>query len=202
MIGLLVAFASAGLIAASRTSHALLSYFVLAAAAVAMSLADVPHAGTGLLSLGFAVALKLIVAPLSVIFLVRRHPSADDLHSGLTFSGRIVVVLLLAALAEATASMPALRGLPLCREIIFALLCGSSTMVVHRNLMAGIVGLLSMDAAVTLAGAEFAPLVPHLLDLFAAFDVLVVTVIAVSIARELHRHYPAFDVRSLRKLRG
>jgi len=202
VIEVLVAFAGATFIVASRTSQALAAYVVLGATAVALSARNVPHAGVGLLSLAIAVVLKLVVAPLAVFFLMRRHETANDLRSGLGLTARIVVAIGLAALAASTASMPALSGLPMSREIVFAVLCGAAMIVVHRNLMAGVIGLLALDGAVTLAGAEFSPSIPHLLDLFAAFDVLVVTVIAVAIVRELHRHYPNLDVRSLRKLRG
>jgi hydrogenase-4 membrane subunit HyfE len=202
VIDVIVAFASATFIIASRTSQALAAYVVLGATAVVLSAEDMPHAGVGLASLVIAVLLKLVVAPLSVVFLIRRHAAAKDLHPGLALPARIAVAIALAALAASTTSMPALRGLTMSREIVFAALCGATMIVVHRNLMAGVIGLLALDGAVTLAGAEFAPTVPHLLDLFAAFDALVVTVIAMTILRELHRHYPTFDVRSLRKLRG
>jgi len=202
VIEVLVAFAGATFIVASRTSQALAAYVVLGATAVILSARDMPHAGVGLVSLTIAVMLKLVVAPLAVVFLMRSHEAAKDLRSGLGLTARIVVAIGLAALAASTAAMPALSGLPMSREIVFAVLCGAAMIVVHRNLMAGVIGLLALDGAVTLAGAEFSPTIPHLLDLFAAFDVLVVTVIAVAIVRELHRHYPSLDVRSLRKLRG
>lgn len=202
MIGFIVAFASAAFIVAARTSQALAAYVALAATAVVLSTENVPHFGLGWASLGLAIALKLAVAPLAVVFLIRRHEAANDLHSGLGLPARIAVAIALAALATSAAAMPALKGLTMSREITFAMLCGAAMIVVHRNLMAGVIGLLALDGAVTLAGTEFAPSIPHLLDLFAAFDVLVVTAIAVSILRELHRHYPSLDVRSLRKLRG
>ncbi len=202
MTEVIVAFASAVFIVASRTSQALAAYVALGATAVILSAEDMPHAGVGLASLGLAVALKLVVAPLAVVFLIRRHEAAKYLRSSIALPARIAVAIALAGLAASVASMPALRGLTMSREIVFAVLCGATMIVVHRNLMAGVIGLLALDAAVTLAGAEFAPTVPHLLDLFAAFDALVVTVIAVAILRELHRHYPTLDVRSLRKLRG
>lgn len=202
MIDVIAAFTSAVFIVASRTSQALAAYIVLSATAVILSAEDMPHPGVGLASLGLAIAVKLVVAPLAVVYLIRRHEEARDLHSNLALPGRIAVAIALAALAALTAAMPALSGLTMSREIVFAMLCGATMIVVHRNLMAGVIGLLALDAAVTLAGAEFAPSVPHLLDLFAAFDALVVTVIAVAILRELHRHYPSLDVRALRKLRG
>jgi hydrogenase-4 membrane subunit HyfE len=202
VIDVIVAFASAAFIIVSRTSHALAAYVVLAATAVILSAEYMPHAGVALASLGLAIVLKLVVAPLAVVFLMRRHAAAKDLRSSLALPARIALAIALAALAASAASMPALRSLTMSREIVFAVLCGATMIVVHRNLMAGVIGLLALDGAVTLAGAEFAPSVPHLLDLFAAFDALVVTVIAVTILRDLHRHYPMLDVRSLRKLRG
>jgi hydrogenase-4 membrane subunit HyfE len=72
----------------------------------------------------------------------------------------------------------------------------------NRNVLAGVVGLFLLDAGASVAGASFAVQLPEALEMGAAFDALVLTVVAVMLARAIARHDASLDVRSLRRLRG
>jgi hydrogenase-4 component E len=81
-------------------------------------------------------------------------------------------------------------------------LCGLAILIVHRNLLAAVIGLLVLGTGATLAGAVIAPGLPGLIELGAAFDTLVATFIGLALARAFVAHNPLLDVISLRRLRG
>jgi hydrogenase-4 membrane subunit HyfE len=72
----------------------------------------------------------------------------------------------------------------------------------HRNLLAHVVGLLSLGSAITLAAAVFAPSLPGAIELAGTFDAVFATFIAIAVARAVILHDPRLDIRSLRGLRG
>ena len=75
-------------------------------------------------------------------------------------------------------------------------------LVVQRNLIAHVIGLLAFSAGIALAGSAIAPGLPEAVELGASFDALVVTFIGLAIVRAFLTHNPLLDVASLRRLRG
>jgi hydrogenase-4 membrane subunit HyfE len=75
-------------------------------------------------------------------------------------------------------------------------------LVVHRNLLAHVIGLLALGAGVTLAGAVLAPQLPESVELGATFDAVVGTFIGLALVRAFVAQNPMLDVEFLRKLRG
>jgi len=74
--------------------------------------------------------------------------------------------------------------------------------LLHRNLLAHVIGLLTLGSAITLAGAVFAPQLPGAIEIADTFDAVLATVVALAIARALIAYDPHLDIRSLRELRG
>ena len=86
--------------------------------------------------------------------------------------------------------------------VALIILCALGMLVVQRNLIAHILGLLAFSAGITLAGSAIAPGLPAAVELGASFDALVVTFIGLAIVRAFLAHNPLLDVASLRRLRG
>ena len=85
---------------------------------------------------------------------------------------------------------------------VVTVLCGVGMLIVHRNLLAHVIGLLVLGAGTELAGAALAPGLPASIELGATFDVLVATFIGLALVRAIIAHIPLLDVDSLRRLRG
>ena len=75
-------------------------------------------------------------------------------------------------------------------------------LIVHRNLLAHMVGLLVLGIGIGFAGSMLAPGLPEPIELGTAFDALIATVIGLAIVRAIVVHDPLLDVESLRRLRG
>ena len=75
-------------------------------------------------------------------------------------------------------------------------------LMVHRNLLAHVIGLLVLGTGIELAGATLAPGLPAAFELGATFDVLVATFIGLALVRAIATHNPLLDVDALRRLRG
>ena len=65
------------------------------------------------------------------------------------------------ALVARAAAIPSLGDVGLQNVTAFVVLCGVGMLIVHRNLLAHVVGLLVLGTGVTLAGAVLAPTLPE-----------------------------------------
>lgn len=202
MIDLVVILGASVAVLASRTSRAVAGYVVVAGAATYATMRNVPHTTQYLIPFAISIMLKIVIAPVAVARLIRTRPAADDLRPSLSMPWRIIVLIGLLWLAAATAALPALRDVALAGAATFTLLCGATTLMFNRNVLAGVAGLFLLDAGASVAGASFAVQLPEALEMGAAFDALVLTVVAVMLARAIARHDASLDVRSLRRLRG
>ncbi|MFZ1123905.1 MAG: NADH-quinone oxidoreductase subunit K [Candidatus Baltobacteraceae bacterium] len=201
-VELLVLLAGAVLIVSARTVFVLAAYAVLA---VTASLLIFPSVLASPVALAFFVVttlMKVVVAPLGVILFVRGNPTAADLRPSLTLPLRLLLAIGFALVSAAAAHIPALSAIPLQRLVAYVVLCGVGTLIVHRNVLSHILGLLVLGAGVTLAGAALAPQLPESIELGATFDALVGTFIGLALIREFATHHPALDVESLKRLRG
>lgn len=197
-----VIFAAAALaLIGKRAIHALAAYLALAISSVWLALQGSSHDASWALPLTISAVLKLVVAPAVIIALLRSNRHARELLPAVRLPGRAVLALALLALASKASALPALSGAA-AAPAIFTVLCGMTMLIVDRALLANVIGLLVVDVGATLLGAAVAPGALASLELGAAFDGLVVVVIAVLIARTLHLRHPAADVESLTRLRG
>ena len=202
MIELLVLLAGAGLVLNARTSQAVAAYTVLAALATYFTFPATSGSGIALALFVLSGFLKLIAAPLGVWLFVAANPATRDLRPSVPIAGRLLVVIAFAAAAHGVASMDAFRGIQGIDEISYVILCALGMLVIQRNLLAHILGLLALSAGVTLAGAVLAPGLPESVELGATFDAMVVTFIGLGLIRAFIVHNPILDVESLRSLRG
>ena len=74
-------------------------------------------------------------------------------------------------------------------------------LVVHRNLLAHVIGLLALGAG-ALGRRAVGPATSRIRRLGATFDALVGTFIGLALVRAFAAQNPMLDVESLRKLRG
>jgi hydrogenase-4 component E len=103
--------------------------------------------------------------------------------------------------SQAAHRLPGVAGLPLQSIVAFVVLCGIAILIMHRNVLADLLGLLLFGAGITLEAALVAPQLPAVVELGAAFDLLVTTFIGLALLRTLHAR-GLLDVDRLRSLRG
>ncbi|MHB8148341.1 MAG: hypothetical protein ACYDGM_13925 [Vulcanimicrobiaceae bacterium] len=205
IVELVVLIAGAVFLMSGRTIQVLVAYVILAAAESAF-VAPLASASPTILAL-FIVAsiVKLVLTPLGVLMFLRANPAAKDLRPSIVMPARLALVIAFAFVSELLARIPslaAISNLPLREVIGYIVLCGIGMLVVHRGLLAHMIGLLALGIAIALAGAAFAPELPQFIELGAAFDALLATFIGLALVRSILAHNPLLDVESLRRLRG
>ena len=201
-VELLVLLAGAILIVSGRTWHVVIAYVVLAAIAIAL----IPSTALGA-PLAFAIfaltaVLKVVVAPLVVLAFLRGNPAASDLRPSISLPLRFLLAIGFALVAAGVGRLPALSGIPLQSLAAYVVLCGVGMLIVHRNLLAHVIGLLALGAGITLAGTLLAPALPESVELGATFDALVGTFVGLALVRAFVSRNALLDVESLRTLRG
>jgi len=199
---LLMLLAGATLIVNGRTSQALVAYIVLAATASAILLPASLSTPTAVALFSVSVILKVGLAPIGLRIFLRANPTADDLRPSMSAPVRLVLVIAMAIAARSIAQDPDLAAVPMLGTAVFTLLCGIGMLMVHRNLLAHVIGLLVLGTGIELAGAMLAPGLPAAFELGATFDVLVATFIGLALVRAIATHNPLLDVDALRRLRG
>jgi hydrogenase-4 membrane subunit HyfE len=199
---LLIVLAGATLIVNGRTSQALIAYVVLAATTSIILLPSSLATPTALALFSLSTILKVGLAPIALRWFLRANPAADNLSPSVSAMLRLAFVILIAYAATTVARDSAFAGIPMIGTAVFTVLCGIGMLMVHRNLLAHVFGLLVLGAGVELAGAMIAPGLPASFELGATFDVLVVTFIGLALVRAIATHNPLLDVESLRRLRG
>jgi hydrogenase-4 membrane subunit HyfE len=194
--------AGAALIVDTRTWRVAIAYAILAGMT---SVSTAPPATEGALPLALFVVslfLKLLVAPIGILLFARRNPAARDLRPAFNLPVRLMVVLALAFTAHGVTRMPEFAAVPAIGMASYTILCGLAVLVIHRNLVAEVIGLLVLGSGVTLAGATIAPQLPQSVEFGATFDALVVTFIGLALVRAFLMHNPLLDIESLQRLRG
>lgn len=200
-LAILLAVLGATLLIDTRAKRVLAAYVALT---VTIAWLTAQHAGHGpatVAAFAVATALKVAIAPLGILAFLRRAPEAEALHAAVPLPLRVALALLLAAGAERAQHVAPLAGEPLQGAAAFVALCGLGLVLLHRNVLADLLGLLVLGAAVTLEGTLVAPALPETLELGASFDVLVTTVVGLVLLRTLHGRGLHLD-EALRSLRG
>jgi hydrogenase-4 component E len=199
---LLILLAGATLIVNGRTGQVVVAYVVLAATTSAILLPSSLATPTAVALFAISALLKIVLAPVGFRWFLRANPTADDLNPSVPATVRLLLVILIAIAARSISQDPALSGIPLLFTAVFTVLCGISMLMVHRNLLAHVIGLLVLGTGIELAGAMIAPGLPEAFELGATFDVLVATFIGLALVRAIAAQNPLLDVESLRRLKG
>jgi hypothetical protein len=197
----LIFLSGAALVLESRTSRALIAYLVLAVTTSWAALAVAHAEANPVIFLASSLA-GVIAAPLAIALLLRENRPAEALRPSFSVPVRLLIIAVAGLVAHAASGPVAFQPTWLVRSVAYVMLCGIATLIVYRNVLAQIVGLLTVDAAIRLAGAVAAPALPGAIELGAAFDAMIVALIGLAIVRALVRHEPALDVRALKRLRG
>jgi hydrogenase-4 membrane subunit HyfE len=200
VIGLILV--SAALLAIdSRLRSALIAYLGFTTATLLLAF---PHETTWrALSFFFVLAaVKLIAGPAALIALVRRYAVPEDLAPSVNLAWRLVFVSATLFAAHEIRLMTAFSNVTSAGVVFYAIFTSMLIVLLHRNLLAHVIGLLMLGSAITLAGAVFSPGLPGAIEIADTFDAVLATVVALAIARALIAFDPQLDIRSLRELRG
>lgn len=202
MMELVLLFAGALALVGGRTRSAIAAYVAIAATASILAGPAALTSPTALALFAVATTIKVIVAPAGIVLFVRANPAAADLRPAIALPARLLLAIAFALLARAVGQDAALAAIPDRQIVAYVLLCGLGMLIVHRNLIAQMIGLLTLGAAMTLAGAALAPELPVSFELGATFDAFVAVLIGLTLVRSIVTHHPLLDSESLRGLRG
>jgi hydrogenase-4 component E len=163
-----------------------------------------PHLlAVGLLTLG----VKALLMP----WLLRRTVGEEiytrrELSPAVNVPSSLLIALALAAASYFMVS-PLLTGAsgPFTRDNLpiglAGLLVGAYTLLVRREAIPQLIGILAMENGAFFAGVSVAPDLPMIAELAAAFDVLVIVLVMGILTRAIHEHVGVTDVASLTALR-
>lgn len=201
MIGIVVVLAAAVLVVGSHLRSTLIAYLVFTAATLALTFPHLSETQAMLFFAGIAL-VKLVVSPLMVLYIVKRYGIAENLAPSVNLTWRIALVLVAVVAGREAGHMAAFREVANAGTVFTALFVSSSIIVIYRNLMAHVIGLLAIGSAISLAGTVFAPGLSGAIELAATFDIVIASGVALAIARVFAAIDPRLDIRSLRELRG
>lgn len=197
----ILAVLSGIIIADTRAKRVLAGYVAIAVVTTIITFPGASATVSGSILFGLATALKVVLAPIGILWFIRRNPEAEDLRASAPLPVRVLTVIVLVVLSRAVERLSVAAALPLQSVAAFVILCGIAMLIMHRNVLADLLGLLVFGAGITLEGVLAAPQLPEAVELGAAFDVLVTTFIGLALLRTLHRR-GLLDVDRLRSLRG
>lgn len=201
MIGIVVALSAAVLVIGSHLRSTLVAYLAFSAATLALTY---PHV-SGPKELAFFISIavvKLVISPVMILFMVRRYGILENLTPSVNLAWRIALVLVAVVAGREAGHMAAFHDVANAGTVFTALFVSSSIIVVYRNLIAHVIGLLAIGSAISLAGTVFAPGLSGAVELADTFDIVIASGVALVIARVFASIDPRLDVRSLRELRG
>jgi hydrogenase-4 component E len=201
-MAVVVLVAGTVLLVNGRTFQVLIAYVVLSVMVGALGITAALASPATFALFAVATVLKVVLAPLGIVLFVRANPAAADLRPSISAPGRLLIVIAFAVLAKIVTRLPAVATVPMADLVAFVVLCGVGMLIIHRNLLAHMVGLLVLSIGIGLAASMLAPGLPEPIELGTAFDALVATVIGLALVRAIVVHDPLLDVESLRRLRG
>jgi hydrogenase-4 component E len=201
MVTGIILVAAALLAIDSRLRPALVAYLIFTAATLWLAF---PHAGDlrALIFFASLAIVKLVAGPAALLLLVRRYHVPEDLAPSVNVVWRLLLVAGTLLATHEIRRMTAFSDVDAAGVVFYAIFTSMLVVVLHRNLLAHVIGLLMLGSAITLAGAVFAPGLPGAIEIADTFDAVIATVVALAIARALIAFDPRLDIRSLRELRG
>jgi hydrogenase-4 membrane subunit HyfE len=201
MVGGIILFTAAMLVIDPRFRSAIVAYVIFTAATLWLAF-PAGASTTAVVFFAALAAVKLIAGPGALIFLVRRYHVPEDLAPSPNIVVRLIVVAAALVGAHQVGEMTAFAGIASTGIVFYALFTSTLVVMVYRNLLAHVIGLLVLGSTITLAGAVFAPSLPGAIEIADTFDAVVATIVALTIARAILAYDPHLDIRSLRELRG
>jgi hydrogenase-4 membrane subunit HyfE len=196
-----LAILAAIMIVDTRAKHVLAGYIAIAVVTTAIAVPVASGTLEGLILFVLATALKVVLAPIGILWFIRRNPGSEDLRASAPLPARVLIVIGLVLLCRSVDRLPIAADLPQQTTVAFVILCGIAMLITHRNVLADLLGLLLFGAGITLEAALAAPRLPAAVELGAAFDVLITTFIGIALLRTLQER-DLIDVDRLKKLRG
>ncbi len=202
-MSVVIILAGAVLVIDSRLRSALAAYVVFTLGALWVAHPQGPQTSAAAIALFAALAfVKVVAGPAAVLWLRMRYRVPDGLMPSFNLGIRIGVVAVALYLARYFSHAQAFSDAPGATTVFYAFFASICVVILHRNLLAHVMGLLALGSAVTLAAAVFAPSLPGAIELADTFDAVFATFIAIAVARAVIQHDPHLDMRSLRNLRG
>jgi hypothetical protein len=201
VVELLLTTSAVVLMLDSRLRPTLAAYVIFTATTLWFAF---PHgAGPWGLALFAATALiKVLLGPLAIVAIARRYHVPEYLTPSFNIAWRVGFAALAAVAGHEAGKMAAFTHVALAGVVFIAVFSSIATVLLHRNLLAHVIGLLALGSSISLAGAVFAPGLSGAVELADTFDIVVATFVALAIARAILAHDPHLDVRSLRSLHG
>ena len=202
-MSVIIVLAAAVLMTDSRLRSALVAYVIFTLGVLWLAH---PH-GTdatahAIVIFALLAIIKLVIGPLALLWLRNRYRLPEGLAPSVNLGGRVAVVAIALFAAREFGRASAFAGVSHSSIVFYCLFASVCIVILHRNLLAHVVGLLALGSAVSLAAAVFAPSLPGAIELADTFDAVIATLIGVMVARAVIVHDPRLDIRSLRDLRG
>ncbi|MBV8491334.1 MAG: hypothetical protein JO199_12460 [Candidatus Eremiobacteraeota bacterium] len=192
---------SAILMLGARLRTAVAAYAIFTATTLWLAF---PHTGDVRALAIFAVlaCIKLVLVPVALVALVRRYRVPERLDPSFGTAWRILLAVIAVVAGHEAGRIAAFAGVPLASATFTAIFASVAAVVLHRNLLAHVIGLLALGSSIALAGSAFASGLPAGVELADTFDVVMATFVALGLTRAIVGFDPTLDVRSLRSLRG
>jgi len=201
MIDVVLILSATALMLDARLRPALVAYLTFTGATLWLAYPHDLSARAVAFFLAIAV-VKLIVSPLVIVAIVTRYGAPENLRASFNIAWRITIAIASVAIGVAASKMEAFAGVPMAGAVFTALFSSVAVVVLHRNLIAHVIGLLMLGSAISLAGAVFAPGLSGATELADTFDVVISSLVALSVLRSIVAYDPHLDIRSLKDLRG
>lgn len=203
---LLAAFA----LVATRQVRGTLRFFIVESLCLVAS-AILIGAVTGLRELYVVAAINLVSKPIVVPWLLRRLVP-EDVHTrreitlAINIPSALLIALVIAVfsyfagrvLIAASPSGVAEANVPIG---IAGLLLGAYTITVRREAVPQLLGLLSMENGAFFVGIAFAPDLPVIAEIAAAFDSLIIAALVSVLTRMIHLRVGTTEVGALARLK-
>ncbi len=185
----------------ARLRSALAAYVIFTGATLWLAIPH-DHRAPALMFFLLLGMVKLFAGPALIITIVKRYGVPENLSTSFNLAWRFGIAVGVVSLGGFVGTLPAFAHIALARTVFTAVFASGAIFVLHRNLLAHVIGLLAFGSCISLAGAVFAPGLSGASELADTFDVVLATIVALAVARALLAFDPKLDVRSLRGLRG
>ena len=166
---------------------------------------------TGSVELFIVAAINLLTKPIIIPLLLRRSVPQDiqtrrEIVQVLTIPSALLSALVIAVfsyfagrtLLSAAAPIVPMANVPIG---IAGLLLGAFTIAVRREAVPQLFGLMAMENGAFYAGMAFAPDLPLIAEVAAAFDALIIVLLVSILTRAIHERVGTTEVSSLTTLK-
>ena len=195
---------------ATRQVRGCLRFFVWQSLCLVVSAALIAGI-SGTWELFVVAAINLLTKPVIIPVLLRRSVPQDihtrrEIAQVLTIPSALLSALLIAVFSYFTGRILLSAAAPLVPAAnvpigIAGLLLGAFTIAVRREAVPQLFGLMAMENGAFYAGAAFAPDLPLIAEVAAAFDALIIVLLVGILTRAIHERVGTTEVSSLTALK-